>query len=155
MNRKKLMMAKWILEEEEYIDDFQHHKCSSCGALSLFSYTYNEDYDEGIDGEWVSLGYIASGINENITLYCPNCGSKMDCTEALHRIYGCKKCKWFDESSCNYGYTEVCLNCGDYPWANDEIGSKWELNVSEVVDNEQQSNKSSERNTSNRSRFTI
>lgn len=120
-------MAKWVPEEDELIDEWMHHKCSSCDSLALFSYEYSEDFDEGMDGEWFSLGYIESGMCEHITPYCPNCGAEMDCGDAIHRINGCKACVHYDEASCNYGYTEECFSCGDYPWASDELQSKWEI----------------------------
>ena len=40
-----------------------------------------EDYDEGIDGEWEYLGVRDNGINEHITKFCPECGEKMDYEE--------------------------------------------------------------------------
>lgn len=120
-------MAKWIIEEDDLVDEWLHHKCSSCEALAPFNYQYSEDYDEGMDGEWYSLGIVESGIYEYITPYCPNCGEEMDCSEAIHRIIGCKACVNYDEASCNYGYTAECSCCGEYPWASCELPSKWKM----------------------------
>lgn len=122
-------MAKWILAEDGPTDEWVHHKCSSCNTLALFNYLYAEDFDESIDGEWYSLGLKETGMSEHITQYCPNCGEKMDCSEALHRINGCMACIHYDETNCDftYGFTEKCVSCGDYPWAKDKLPSKWEM----------------------------
>ena len=114
-------MAKWIIDET-YDDGYEHHKCSHCNTRALFDYIMEEDYDEGIDGEWEYLGVRDNGINEHITKFCPECGEKMDCAEAMFNICGCIACIYYDENS---GYTEECKYCGFYPWASDEFPFKY------------------------------
>ena len=66
-------------EHDDYPDDaYIHHKCTNCNVCAPFDYKYREDWDEGMDGEWYSLGIIDDGINEHLTPYCPNCGARMD-----------------------------------------------------------------------------
>ena len=73
--------GRWI-EQDDYPDDaYYHHKCSNCNTTAPFGYKYIEDWDEGMDGEWYSLGIIDCGIIEHITSYCPNCGARMDGVE--------------------------------------------------------------------------
>ena len=38
---------------------------------------YEDDYDEGLDGEWFYLGKRENGTIEHLTNYCPNCGADM------------------------------------------------------------------------------
>ena len=114
-------MAKWIIDKT-YDDGYEHHKCSHCNTRALFDYIMEEDYDEGIDGEWEYLGMRDNGINEHITKFCPECGEKMDCAEAMFNICGCIACIYYDENS---GYTEECKYCGFYPWASAELPSKY------------------------------
>lgn len=64
-------------EHYENEDGYCHHRCTTCKSDAPFDYKYTEDWDEGIDGEWFSLGFIVDGVNEHITPYCPNCGAKM------------------------------------------------------------------------------
>ncbi len=59
-------------------DDYYHHRCTNCKVDAPFDYEYREDWDEGMDGEWYSLGIIEDGINEHLTPHCPDCGAKMD-----------------------------------------------------------------------------
>ena len=70
--------GRWIETEEHPDDAYYHHKCSNCNEFAPFGYKYREDWDEGMDGEWYSLGIIDDGINEHLTAYCPNCGARMD-----------------------------------------------------------------------------
>lgn len=70
--------GRWIETEEHPDDAYCHHKCSNCNEFAPFDYKYREDWDEGMDGEWYSLGIIDDGINEHLTAYCPNCGARMD-----------------------------------------------------------------------------
>ena len=114
-------MAKWIIDES-YDDGYEHHKCSHCNTRALFDYIMEEDYDEGIDGEWEYLGVRDNGISEHITKFCPECGEKMDCAEAMFNICGCIACIYYDENS---GYTEECKYCGFYSWASDELPFKY------------------------------
>lgn len=117
-------MGKWIIDET-YDDGYEHHKCSHCNTRALFDYIMEEDYDEGTDGEWEYLGMRDNGINEHITKFCPECGEKMDCSEAMFDIYGCKVCIYYDENSLNSGYTKECSGCGCYPWASDDLPLKY------------------------------
>lgn len=119
-------MAKWIKDlEDKAKDDYIHHKCSNCGELAFYESIYEDDYDEGIDGEWVNLGQIMTGITEHITKYCPNCGEKMECDDAIKEIYGCKACIGYNE---NNFYSNRCSDCGWYIWGDDNNPDKWELN---------------------------
>lgn len=70
--------GRWIEHEETPDDAYLHHKCSECNVNAPFDYNMREDWDEGMDGEWDSLGLVDDGINEHLTDYCPNCGAKMD-----------------------------------------------------------------------------
>ena len=70
--------GRWIKHEETLEDAYWHHKCSECNVNAPFDYKMREDWDEGMDGEWYSLGLVDDGINEHLTDYCPNCGAKMD-----------------------------------------------------------------------------
>ena len=73
-----VVRGRWV-EYGNYPDDaYYHHKCSNCNTAAPFDYKYREDWDEGMDGEWYSLGMIDDGINEHLTTYCPNCGARMD-----------------------------------------------------------------------------
>lgn len=67
----------WDSKYDEY-DCFYHHFCTECKHLAVFAYDEQDDYDEGMDGEWYLLGKNIVGIKENLTNYCPNCGAKMD-----------------------------------------------------------------------------
>ena len=69
--------GRWIEHEETPDDAYRHHKCSECNVNAPFDYNMREDWDEGMDGEWDSLGLVDDGINEHLTDYCPNCGAKM------------------------------------------------------------------------------
>lgn len=124
------MIEKWILESNEEAcntgEKYLHHKCSKCGRIAMFDTEFEEDFDESIDGEWVSLGLVECGITEYITPYCPYCGSKMDVSEAMLDIHGCGACKNYKASSPNYGFTERCEGCGRYPWSNDDLPIKYE-----------------------------
>jgi len=121
------MKAEWIIEEDKYIDDWVHHKCSNCNASALYDCIMEEDWDYDWNENPFSWGLIQAGINEHITDFCPNCGAEMNCANAIHYIHGCKACIRHCPESCNYGYTEECEDCGDCPWANDELPSKWEM----------------------------
>ena len=69
--------GRWIEHEETPEDAYWHHKCSECNVNAPFDYKMREDWDEGMDGEWYSLGLVDDGINEHLTDYCPNCGAKI------------------------------------------------------------------------------
>ena len=69
--------GRWIEHEETPEDAYWHHKCSECNVNAPFDYKMREDWDEGMDGEWYSLGLVDDGINEHLTDYCPNCGADM------------------------------------------------------------------------------
>lgn len=56
---------------------WKQHRCSLCKAEAIFEYTYIDDYDEGIDGEWEYIGQRENGIIEHLTDFCPNCGADM------------------------------------------------------------------------------
>lgn len=70
--------GRWIEHEETQEDAYRHHKCSECNVNAPFDYKMREDWDEGMDGEWYSLGLVDGGLNEHLTDYCPNCGARMD-----------------------------------------------------------------------------
>lgn len=56
---------------------WEQHRCSACKAEAIFEYTYIDDYDEGIDGEWECIGQKEDGIIEHLTDFCPHCGADM------------------------------------------------------------------------------
>ena len=56
---------------------WEQHRCSVCKAEAIFEYTYIDDYDEGIDGEWECIGQKEDGIIEHLTDFCPHCGADM------------------------------------------------------------------------------
>ena len=62
---------------EETSSGWKQHRCSVCKAEGIFGYTYTDDYDEGIDGEWEYIGQIEDGIIEHQTDFCPSCGADM------------------------------------------------------------------------------
>lgn len=59
-------------------DGWTHNRCSHCKHDAVFYPTFDEDWDEDIDGEWVSLGTFQDGIEEFLTDYCPHCGARMN-----------------------------------------------------------------------------
>lgn len=67
----------WVVNRKS-LDGYIHHRCSFCGTDSPFVYTYHDDWDDGVDGEWYYLGQIEDGIEERMGLYCPNCGARME-----------------------------------------------------------------------------
>lgn len=69
--------GRWDSRYDEH-DGFYHHFCTECKDLAVFAYDEQDDYDEGMDGEWYLLGKNIVGIKENLTNYCPSCGAKMD-----------------------------------------------------------------------------
>ena len=74
----QVVHGRWIEHEETQEDAYSHHKCSECNVNAPFYYKMREDWDEGMDGEWYSIGLVDDGINEYLTDYCPNCGAKME-----------------------------------------------------------------------------
>ena len=70
--------GRWEGHDESTYDAYWHHRCTNCKADAPFGYKMREDWDEGMNGEWYSLGMIDDGINEHLTPYCPNCGCRMD-----------------------------------------------------------------------------
>ena len=77
-NVAPVVHGRWIEHEETQEDAYSHHKCSECNVNAPFYYKMREDWDEGMDGEWYSIGLVDDGINEYLTDYCPNCGAKME-----------------------------------------------------------------------------
>ena len=69
--------GRWI-ERLDGDGEFVHHMCSECKADAIFQYIIEDDWDEGMDGEWYSMGKITTGIEEHLTNCCPNCGAKME-----------------------------------------------------------------------------
>lgn len=69
--------GRWI-ERLDGDGEFVHHMCSECKADAIFQYIIEDDWDEGMDGEWYSIGKITTGIEEYLTNCCPNCGVKME-----------------------------------------------------------------------------
>lgn len=72
--------AHWELRYEDIKNDdgWQHNRCSHCKHDAVFYPTFDEDWDEDMDGEWVSLGTFQDGIEEFLTDFCPFCGATMD-----------------------------------------------------------------------------
>lgn len=64
-------------EIEETSSGWEQHRCSVCKEEAIFEYTYTDDYDEGIDGEWEYIGQREDGIIEHLTDFCPSCGADM------------------------------------------------------------------------------
>ena len=62
---------------EETSSGWKQHRCSVCKAEAIFEYTYIDDYDEGVDGEWEYIGQMENGITEHLTDFCPHCGADM------------------------------------------------------------------------------
>ena len=69
--------GEWVKSENEDYDDYEHHYCSVCNAVALFSYQTEPMYDEDYDGDMKFVCEIDVGILEDLTAYCPNCGAKM------------------------------------------------------------------------------
>lgn len=69
--------GKWVVNRESE-EGYKHHMCNKCKTEAPFHYTYIDDYDEGLDGEWFYLGQRESGIVEHMGNYCPNCGAKLE-----------------------------------------------------------------------------
>lgn len=69
--------GRWVINRKSE-DAYTHHMCSKCKTDAPFHYTYVDDYDEGLDGEWYYLRQRVNGIVEYMGDYCPNCGAKMD-----------------------------------------------------------------------------
>lgn len=74
---KPLLHAYWKTDEDNH-DGWIHHICSNCKQSALYYPIFSEDYDEDIDGEWVTLGMMQNDIDEFLTDYCPYCGAKMN-----------------------------------------------------------------------------
>ena len=72
-----VVRGEWIVDDESGTE-WISHQCSVCKESSLSEMIYEDDYDEGLDGEWFYLGKREIGIIEHLTNYCPNCGAKMD-----------------------------------------------------------------------------
>lgn len=71
-----VVRGKWV--DDENGTEWDSHQCSVCKKSSLSEMIYEDDYDEGLDGEWFYLGKRENGIIEHLTKYCPNCGAKME-----------------------------------------------------------------------------
>ena len=71
-----VMRGEWF--DDENGTEWDSHQCSVCKKSSLSEMIYEDDYDEGLDGEWFYLGKRENGIIEHLTNYCPNCGAKME-----------------------------------------------------------------------------
>lgn len=69
--------GQWVSSENNNNDGFSHHMCSNCKKDAPFGYIYMEDWDEGMDGEWYSRGFIENGIDEHMGNYCHYCGANM------------------------------------------------------------------------------
>lgn len=72
-----LRHGRWIVNTESS-DGYEHHMCSVCKTYAIHNYMYDDDYDELPDGGYRYIGRIESGIFERMTMFCPNCGAKMD-----------------------------------------------------------------------------
>lgn len=70
-------LGKWI-KNQIGEDGYSHTICSECKTEAPFHYSYEEYYDEGMDGEWEFCGLKESGISEVLSNYCPNYGVKME-----------------------------------------------------------------------------
>ena len=71
-----VVRGEWVYDEND--TEWTSHQCSVCKKLSFREMIYQDDYDEGLDGEWFYLGKREVGIIEHLTNYCPNCGAKME-----------------------------------------------------------------------------
>lgn len=71
-----VVRGEWVYDEND--TEWTSHQCSVCKKSSLREAIYEDDYDEGLDGEWFYLGKRQIGIIEHLANYCPNCGAKMD-----------------------------------------------------------------------------
>lgn len=69
--------GQWVVSRKTS-DGYERHRCSHCGTDAPFVYTYRDNWDKGMDGEWYYLGQIEDGIEEQMDLYCPYCGARME-----------------------------------------------------------------------------
>lgn len=69
--------SEWIAYHNIF-DGYEHHRCSHCGTDAPFVYTYIEEWDEDMDGEWDYIGQRENGIEEQMGSFCPYCGAKME-----------------------------------------------------------------------------
>ena len=67
--------GEWLIRYGD--DGFEHHYCSLCDNNASFEYNYEPIWDENYDGEIVECGDMCTGIHEDITPFCPMCGTKM------------------------------------------------------------------------------
>ena len=68
--------GRWVVNRKSF-DGYTHHRCSHCGTDAPFVYTYIDEWDEDLDGEWCYVGQRENGIEEQMGSFCPYCGSDM------------------------------------------------------------------------------
>ena len=76
VNAVPVVRGEWV--DDENGTEWDSHQCSVCKKSPLSETIYEDDYDEGLDGEWFYLGKRENGIIEHLTNLLPQLRARMD-----------------------------------------------------------------------------